>query len=83
VHKGWQKRWCVLQEGRLLYFRIPEDAKPINYIPLEHASVKVWPHSTDWLSYNVINLVGIDIGDGGVLGRQVKRMMADRIALRS
>mgnify|MGYP002386386850 CR=1 FL=1 len=31
----------MLQEGRLLYFRSPEQAKPINYIPLEQAIISV------------------------------------------
>jgi len=39
VVKNWKKRWFVLKDGKLFYYRSKEDKEPTGIIPLKGASV--------------------------------------------
>jgi len=39
VVKNWKKRWFILKDGKLFYFRSKEDKEPTGIIPLKGASV--------------------------------------------
>lgn len=41
INKGWKVRWCVVEEGRMYYFRSPESSKPISYIPLGQTVIRI------------------------------------------
>eukprot|EP00002_Diphylleia_rotans_P032435 TRINITY_DN6810_c0_g1_i2.p1 TRINITY_DN6810_c0_g1~~TRINITY_DN6810_c0_g1_i2.p1 ORF type:complete len:102 (+),score=16.43 TRINITY_DN6810_c0_g1_i2:43-348(+) len=44
-HKSWKLRWFVLEGDKLLYFKTADNTKPISYIHLLEAIVRV---SLNW-----------------------------------
>eukprot|EP01119_Soliformovum_irregulare_P012251 TRINITY_DN3170_c0_g1_i5.p1 TRINITY_DN3170_c0_g1~~TRINITY_DN3170_c0_g1_i5.p1 ORF type:complete len:692 (-),score=166.49 TRINITY_DN3170_c0_g1_i5:1379-3454(-) len=43
--KNWKKRWFVLKDGFLFYFRTPEDMEPMGIVPLRDGILKKVPES--------------------------------------
>ncbi len=39
-HKSWRKRWFVLTDNCLYYFKSPSDKEPRGIIPLENLDVR-------------------------------------------
>ena len=39
-HKSWRKRWFILTDNCLYYFKSPSDKEPLGIIPLENLEVR-------------------------------------------
>ena len=39
-HKSWRKRWFILADNCLYYFKSPSDKEPLGIIPLENLEVR-------------------------------------------
>lgn len=76
-HKSWRKRWFILTDNCLYYFKSPSDKEPLGIIPLENLEVRectdtrknVSVYTCSFLSsmYMYVILI-IGLGYGGVDG---------------
>ena len=41
LNTSYKARWCKVEDTKLLYFKTSDNPKPINFIPLEQAVVRV------------------------------------------
>lgn len=39
-HKSWRKRWFILTDNCLYYFKNPSDKEPLGIIPLENLEIR-------------------------------------------
>jgi len=44
INTAWQTRWCVLSADKIFYFKNNEQSKPLGYIPLNQAVIRVRKH---------------------------------------
>ena len=40
-NKAWKVRWCKVDQSKLLYYKKQENSKPLGFVPLEQAVVRV------------------------------------------
>eukprot|EP01102_Stenamoeba_stenopodia_P020703 TRINITY_DN8172_c0_g1_i5.p1 TRINITY_DN8172_c0_g1~~TRINITY_DN8172_c0_g1_i5.p1 ORF type:complete len:1732 (-),score=326.42 TRINITY_DN8172_c0_g1_i5:97-5292(-) len=45
-YKSWKKRWCVLKDMFIYYFKTKKDTTPLGSIPLQEASIEVVEESS-------------------------------------
>jgi hypothetical protein len=41
INTAWQTRWFILSEDKIFYFKNSDHCKPLGYIPLKQAVIRV------------------------------------------
>ena len=41
LNKAWKARWCKVDGPNLLYYKKVDNARPVGFIPLEQAVIRV------------------------------------------
>jgi cytohesin len=62
--KSWQKRWVMVTNHCLYYFKDPNDATPAGIVPLEALEVHLLPDMTPRKPVVYFELIGVTGKDG-------------------
>jgi len=53
--KNWKRRWFVLKDNRMYYYKSPKDGNPLGFIPLERCAMRIVENSNKKFCFEIFD----------------------------